>query len=789
MNDIAIDMGMDPETAALLREVSTRKEAAVANEDFELAKRMKGLQDQIKHVGGTLATLVADKNRAIAEEDYDRARKVKEDITHIRETISKQLTDLGFGTQSRGSAGGGAMGNTLAAATSRGPPPRTLIAGVNDNSMYGNETQISHVFPSSVEIGAGAGSGGGDRSVERPIRPAPGAFGSPPRSMGEEEDAGGARMSSSPSGRPQSRQIRPAREHALESAMATEGAGDGPSSPFGSRAGVMSDRGGGGGGGGGMAQAGSAGGAADPSALAGVEGAEDLPAPDPLSATGEKEAGHLIDVFGMYLVRCFCSRAWSLREAAVIKMGIELPRLVSQAKLSRVEALQLASTVVADIALRERIAHVFTAGAARFLPAAIQTAAESGGAGGPAARRNDFAHALDPVATAFVDKLGDNTPKVREAAISGLIDIAAQGILGAASVSSFLMRRPGKKQATNTIGLQSRLEVLTLLIEQRGLLVPSSGVTADALVAFCQEHGTFAHANGDIRHSTLELMTAAYKAVGRSLQNLITPILRPKQRQEYEAAFAAATDGIPPPSLQVAAPQSNNSARAPSKAATKAPAASKAQPGKPPVASPAPQGGGGAGRGMPPVTEAPSEQHEHGEDEDDVPPGVCQFCGGCGEGTTSAQLDLHYWQDCPLLMACPRCQMIIEISSLAEHLVDECDHKADYEACTTCAQVRRIYHQSPSMTFETQSSTRPPPPPLLRPSFELNTKPMCAMPSVFPSSNPLQRLRLGALSALMTSPQRRMAGSCTLLGPSRVGKIQEILPLLRRRRRKWLNSS
>jgi centrosomal protein CEP104 len=36
INDLAVDMGMDPETAALLRDVNKRKDAAVASEDYEL---------------------------------------------------------------------------------------------------------------------------------------------------------------------------------------------------------------------------------------------------------------------------------------------------------------------------------------------------------------------------------------------------------------------------------------------------------------------------------------------------------------------------------------------------------------------------------------------------------------------------------------------------------------------------------------------------------------------------------------------------------------------------------
>ena len=63
--DLATDVGMDAETAALLREVVNRKAAAVADENFELAKALKGAQDTIRSVGASLAVLVADKNRAV----------------------------------------------------------------------------------------------------------------------------------------------------------------------------------------------------------------------------------------------------------------------------------------------------------------------------------------------------------------------------------------------------------------------------------------------------------------------------------------------------------------------------------------------------------------------------------------------------------------------------------------------------------------------------------------------------------------------------------------------------
>ena len=35
-------------------------------------------------------------------------------------------------------------------------------------------------------------------------------------------------------------------------------------------------------------------------------------------------------------------------------------------------------------------------------------------------------------------------------------------------------------------------------------------------------------------------------------------------------------------------------------------------------------------------------------------------------------------------MSCSRCQQVVEIATLQEHLLDECERRADFAACPTC---------------------------------------------------------------------------------------------------------
>lgn len=202
---------------------------------------------------------------------------------------------------------------------------------------------------------------------------------------------------------------------------------------------------------------------------------------------------------------------------------------------------------------------------------------------------------------------------------------------------------------------------------------------------------------------------AAAKAVGVStLEPMLQPLLRKKQMEDYHAAFqnAGLSTGGPPliPATGGAAAEpvragkgASAQPQAAGKGAGKQQAAGKG--GKTAASGASPSGAGGkggagggaAGASAPHAPQFHQPQH-HGQGADGTQEGgeqasaegVCQFCGGCGPAATEQELDLHYWQSCPMLTSCTRCQQVVEIATLSEHLLDECEHKEDYEACGTC---------------------------------------------------------------------------------------------------------
>jgi hypothetical protein len=160
------------------------------------------------------------------------------------------------------------------------------------------------------------------------------------------------------------------------------------------------------------------------------------------------------------------------------------------------------------------------------------------------------------------------------------------------------------------------------------------------------------------------MVQAGREVGGGAIEPLLAPLLRKKQSEEYMAAFAAAgvsAGVVAPPPAPAAAEEGGAPAKGKGKKKEEKGAKGK-KGGKGAVAEPAP---------LPPVAEVEGS-------------GTCQFCGGCGPNAAEATLDLHYWQACPMLTSCGRCQQVIEIATLTEHLLEECDARGEYAPCAVC---------------------------------------------------------------------------------------------------------
>eukprot|EP00803_Ostreobium_quekettii_P001792 evm.model.scf_816.1 EVM.evm.TU.scf_816.1 scf_816:1247-3376(-) len=84
MADLTLDVNVDPITAAKIRDIARQKDQAVAQEDYDAAKRLKGAIERLKALGQKIAALEARKRTAVDREDYDTAKLLKADIDKLR---------------------------------------------------------------------------------------------------------------------------------------------------------------------------------------------------------------------------------------------------------------------------------------------------------------------------------------------------------------------------------------------------------------------------------------------------------------------------------------------------------------------------------------------------------------------------------------------------------------------------------------------------------------------------------------------------------------------------------
>ncbi|GBC26392.2 centrosomal protein of 104 kDa-like [Rhizophagus irregularis DAOM 181602=DAOM 197198] len=65
----------------------------------------------------------------------------------------------------------------------------------------------------------------------------------------------------------------------------------------------------------------------------------------------------------------------------------------------------------------------------------------------------------------------------------------------------------------------------------------------------------------------------------------------------------------------------------------------------------------------------------------------CIFCDEHDDRFTEDNLVTHYWNDCPVLTNCRLCNIILEISTLDDHMLNDCDKSKFVKQCPRCREV------------------------------------------------------------------------------------------------------
>lgn len=71
---------------------------------------------------------------------------------------------------------------------------------------------------------------------------------------------------------------------------------------------------------------------------------------------------------------------------------------------------------------------------------------------------------------------------------------------------------------------------------------------------------------------------------------------------------------------------------------------------------------------------------------------VCIFCDEHNDAFNEDTLVVHYWNDCPILTNCPLCKIILEISTLTEHVLTDCEERQLVKQCLRCREIIPVDH-------------------------------------------------------------------------------------------------
>ncbi|XP_034248897.1 centrosomal protein of 104 kDa [Thrips palmi] len=724
-DDLAFQMYVDEDAARIIRDMEARKAAAVQDERFEYARKLKAAQAQLHAGGERLARMTLDKRAAIAAEDYGRARTLKATIDQLRERLYKELAvddllekdgPISKNDESPDDESSVDGGRPVDEPEVPLPEPRQPL-GTGPASPMHCGVHRSTATPSPTPTTPARGSGLPRPVVNPPAKEAPPAVRS-----------GGAAA-------------QLVQRRRMKSAPAT------PVSTLGHAA---------------APSPGPAGGACTPTARSRYEDYEERalpalrhgPTPEPehdrprskLNERERKQAALPISVFGVEMVEKFYSKHFADKEEGLRRLravlcdeGRATPQPNKKAR---------AAIFLLHRALRDKVFSVYSLAAevirlffTNFVPDRVSSA--------------EVARSVDRLLPELLLKSGDSTPRIHNMAVHTILSIADVEQVRSLNVIPATLTRP-LQAATHPRLALSRLEMVEQLILSHGISQPGtggsrgsgrdkpgsatggSGMTCRTLAELGAQG--LQHPAEAVRKVAERVLVLVYRVNPRLVRKQLPPddditrrnllyrqlftdfdaidVQRKREMQERQRGESSGSGSpAPRPAGQGWVPPSAMSASwhqgqggglgGVLGGATLSPAPSP-RPGLRRHAamgamtasmsasmcaswtngsSGAKSGSSSSSSGASSLASPTEASAEAAARRGDADVKSCDFCGAVSETFSSDEgLNSHYWRACPLLTRCNECQQVVEIACLAVHLTEECELRALYRRCGGCTE-------------------------------------------------------------------------------------------------------
>ncbi|XP_031422735.1 centrosomal protein of 104 kDa [Clupea harengus] len=636
LDDLAFDMYQDPEVAHIIRLLDKQKQEMVRHERYDAAKKLKQAVADLQKVGERLGRYEVEKRSAIEREDYDTAKQRKEHMEAYRLRVYQQLQlhSLLDAGQLEFQADISADDPEIPSPSihSRKPPslPPTKPPAVPQGSRP--EAPVSPKLSSPKETPSA--------TPRRPRLPSLGEVSSVPYDE-----------------RPLPALMK--REWGNDQLSQSEEAPSGSSAPPG------------------------------PSGSTDPQFSPRSPAatgePEPLSENAQREASLPIEVYGDSLVAGAYSKTWSYREDALLAIYRKLSEAPAGTAKGELRSLMRAAVFLVKKALLDKVSSVFQA-SLKLLTLLLTQFVSQHHLG-----RAEVSHCVEQTLTQLMGRTGDSSSRLRTMALTFIQEMALFKEVRMLQVVPGELVKPLKGSAPVRLAL-GRVGLLERLLQEMG--TRDSGFTLDNVMKFLA--GALEHSSSSVRETAVKIVFILYRLHGQAVLNYLPPndaVTRKnvlyknifdgfdkmdgrvsetqtsgkggveqnteKEREEIRSLQEQLA------ALKEISEKGKENAKAQERKAEKAAA-------KTGGTKATPSGPGGA-EGHQPATTGHLDS-------------VCIFCGEKDDSFTEDGLDLHYWKHCPMLKRCVQCRQVVEISSLTDHLLAECESRGVFMQCARCSE-------------------------------------------------------------------------------------------------------
>ncbi|XP_061592671.1 centrosomal protein of 104 kDa isoform X2 [Cololabis saira] len=637
LDDLAFDMYQDPEVAHIIRLLDQKKQEMVLQEDFEQAKNLKQAIADLQKVGERLARYDVEKRCAIEKEDYDLAKKKKELMKEYRKSVYQQLEVHNLLDMT-------AITRAADSSPTRYPPPLLASPG----------HRLAPIKPlvstEALKKGKKASSGQNQQLVTEAVVPKHSSLFDTPLGSAATANANANCV--------------PYDERPLPALQRKNWPVENIQSP-----------------------------AHDHSPKSDVQrpphSSEKNGEPEPLTEKAQREAGLPIEVFGETLVAGAYSKTWCCREDALLAVQKKLSEVSSTIPKEELRSMMRAAVFLVKKALLDKVASVFYA-SLKLLRLMLSQLIPGLGLG-----RAEVTHCLEMTFPNLLARTGDSASRPRAAAVTFIQEIAAFKEVRALQLIPVELVKPFKSNFPSRLA-QSRAELLEKLLAELG--TENSGFTLQNVIMFCT--AALEHSAKAVRELAVRIILFMYQQHRSAVLSYLPPSdaaarknflyktlfdgfskingnLTETQWGESQQGGQKEKEEIHSLQEQLAAlkeitERGNDTSKTHilkkehHKVEKVSQKASKASVTKGPQTTTAENVN----------IQQPMKYLDN----------LCIFCGKKDESFTEDGLDLHYWKQCPMLQRCDECKQVVEIASLTDHLLGECENRSKFSRCSRCSE-------------------------------------------------------------------------------------------------------